>query len=36
MAKNLTYKCPTCGGDLAWNAATRSFKCKYCDDEFTA
>lgn len=35
MAKNLTYKCPTCGGDLAWNAATRSFKCKYCDDEFT-
>lgn len=35
MAKNLTYKCPTCGGDLAWNAATRNFKCKYCDDEFT-
>lgn len=35
MAKNLTYKCPTCGGDLAWNAATHSFKCKYCDDEFT-
>ena len=35
MAKNLTYKCPTCGGDLAWNAETHSFKCKYCDDEFT-
>lgn len=34
MAKNLTYKCPTCGGDLAWNAGTHSFKCKYCDDEF--
>lgn len=35
MAKNLTYKCPTCGGDLAWNAASHSFKCKYCEDEFT-
>lgn len=35
MAKNITYKCPTCGGDLAWNANTKSFKCKYCEDEFT-
>lgn len=35
MAKNISYKCPTCGGDLAWNAKTNSFKCKYCEDEFT-
>ncbi|MCD7773818.1 MAG: hypothetical protein LUH08_07170 [Ruminococcus sp.] len=35
MAQNLAYKCPTCGGELSWNAQTGSFKCKYCEDEFT-
>lgn len=35
MAANITYRCLNCGGDLAWNAETQSWKCEYCDHEFT-
>ncbi|MCL2634848.1 MAG: hypothetical protein FWD34_10090 [Oscillospiraceae bacterium] len=30
------YKCPNCGADLPFNAATQGFDCKYCDSNFTS
>lgn len=35
MAANIIYRCLNCGADLAWNAVTQSWKCEYCDQEFT-
>ncbi len=32
---NITYKCPTCGGDMGFDAETQNWKCLYCDDVFT-
>ena len=32
---NITYKCPTCGGDMGFDAATQSWRCIYCDEVFT-
>ena len=35
MAQNLTYKCPTCGAEIFWNAQEGKFACEYCGDKFT-
>lgn len=32
---NITYKCPTCGGDMGFDAQSQNWKCLYCDDIFT-
>jgi DNA-directed RNA polymerase subunit RPC12/RpoP len=34
MSDVLEYKCPACGGTLAFDADTRKMKCPYCDSEF--
>ena len=28
------YKCPCCGGAIAFDAETQKMKCPYCDTEF--
>ncbi|MCR5123287.1 MAG: hypothetical protein K6B74_12820 [Ruminococcus sp.] len=32
---NISYKCPTCGAEIFWDASAGKFLCKYCGDEFT-
>lgn len=32
---NISYKCPTCGAEIFWNANQSKFVCAYCGDEFT-
>lgn len=34
MAQLLDYKCPACGGALAFDTATQKMKCPYCDSTF--
>ena len=31
----VTYKCPNCGGGLAFNAEKQKYKCEYCLSEFS-
>ena len=30
----LEYKCPSCGGALAFDSGVQKMKCPYCDTEF--
>ncbi len=32
---NVSYKCPTCGAEIFWNASAGQFLCQYCGDAFT-
>lgn len=32
---NISYKCPTCGAEIYWNATEGKFVCNYCGDSFT-
>ena len=34
MAELQEYKCPCCGGAIAFDAASQKMKCPYCDTEF--
>ncbi len=34
MADVLEYKCPCCGGAIAFDSQTQKMKCPYCDTEF--
>ena len=34
MADLMEYKCPCCGGGIAFNSAIQKMKCPYCDTEF--
>lgn len=34
MSDIMEYKCPTCGGALAFDSASQKLKCPYCDSEF--
>ena len=34
MAVLQEYKCPCCGGAIAFDSATQKLKCPYCDTEF--
>ena len=34
MAVMQEYKCPCCGGAIAFDSATQKMKCPYCDSEF--
>ncbi|MBQ8642589.1 MAG: hypothetical protein IJ480_10275 [Clostridia bacterium] len=34
MAEQLQYKCPSCGGSIAFDAGSQNLKCPYCDTEF--
>ena len=34
MAEVLEYKCPCCGGAIAFDAKEQKLKCPYCDTEF--
>ena len=34
MAEMKQYKCPCCGGAIAFNSASQAMKCPYCDTEF--
>ncbi len=34
MDKQLTYKCPNCGGAIAFDPGAQKMKCPYCDTEF--
>lgn len=34
MAKILEYKCPCCGGAIAFDSGSQKIKCPYCDTEF--
>ena len=34
MAAILEYKCPACGGGMAFDADSQKVKCPYCDSEF--
>ena len=33
MADNLEYKCPSCGGAIAFDSKIQKMKCPYCDLE---
>ena len=33
MADNLEYKCPSCGGAIAFDSKLQKMKCPYCDLE---
>lgn len=35
MAEIFEYKCPCCGGALAFDSRKQQMKCPYCDTEFT-
>lgn len=35
MAENMNYRCLHCGADLAWNPRVQTWKCEYCDSEFS-
>ena len=34
MADVLEYKCPCCGGGIAFDSSAQKMKCPYCDTEF--
>ena len=34
MAEMLAYKCPCCGGAIAFDSGLQKLKCPYCDTEF--
>lgn len=34
MSGTTEYKCPTCGGTLAFDSASQKLKCPYCDSQF--
>ena len=34
MAEMLEYKCPCCGGAIAFDSSRQKMKCPYCDTEF--
>jgi DNA-directed RNA polymerase subunit RPC12/RpoP len=34
MASQLEYKCPCCGGAIAFDSTLQKLKCPYCDTEF--
>ena len=34
MAETLEYKCPCCGGAIAFDSSLQKMKCPYCDTEF--
>ena len=34
MDKQLTYKCPNCGGAIAFDPGAQKMKCPYCDTTF--
>lgn len=34
MAEIQEYKCPCCGGAIAFDSASQKMKCPYCDTEF--
>ena len=34
MAALLEYKCPCCGGAIAFDSSVQKMKCPYCDTEF--
>lgn len=34
MARLQEYKCPCCGGSIAFNSGLQKLKCDYCDTEF--
>ena len=34
MADILEYKCPCCGGAIAFDSRIQKMKCPYCDTEF--
>jgi len=34
MSEQLQFKCPCCGGALAFESALQKVKCPYCDTEF--
>lgn len=34
MSELLEYKCPCCGGAMAFDSAVQKMKCPYCDSEF--
>jgi len=34
MSTLLEYKCPCCGGAIAFDSASQKLKCPYCDTEF--
>lgn len=34
MAELMEYKCPCCGGAIAFDSASQKMKCPYCDTEF--
>lgn len=31
----ITYKCPNCGGDLRFRPETQTYRCEYCQSDFT-
>lgn len=35
MGENINYRCLHCGAELAWNPDAGTWKCEYCDTEFT-
>ncbi len=35
MADLISYKCPSCGGDVRFNPAAGDYKCEYCASRFT-
>ena len=34
MAQAMEYKCPCCGGAIAFDSSRQKMKCPYCDSEF--
>ena len=34
MSGTTEYKCPKCGGTLAFDSASQKLKCPYCDSQF--
>jgi len=34
MSTLLEYKCPCCGGAIAFDSTSQKLKCPYCDTEF--
>lgn len=34
MSDQIGYKCPACGGALAFDTASQKLKCPYCDSSY--
>ena len=34
MSGTMEYKCPACGGSLAFDSASQKLKCPYCGSEY--